>query len=510
MDERKDNLPLEETAEETAAPETELFQYDDPKADKKKAKKDTRVRRGFIRKLMPLFVLLAAVVVLGSAYFVLRSIAPEDNGDDQVNTVEVLKLNATEVKTVTVKNKADSYVMYKKSGSVYKIEGKEDKPVNEDVISTSIGYLSAIESTKKIMVEGEKLKDYGLASPAATVTLATSKKEVTLYVGNQSAGGEYYLYLKDDPESKDGKTAVYLMSETQGQVCVADRFYYYETDISGYDASTDAENISPVTIGGEKGTHVNVYMADGETGLAYVMDDPVNMPFSTSVMDSILGLLTTLNGATPVSDDCSEANLTKLALTPATAQYTLTFANNTAERTILFGLTDDKGMVYCMRQGDETVYQVDESAIACLGMDVADMCDVITYTRDVDTLNRILIKSAGKTYDITTKGTGDERQVKVNNKTVESSIFSEFYAYLLGMEIQVEGEKPAGEPYLSLEITLAEDGSKEILNYYYVNDRYCFYELNGKGMFYVSRQAVDTLLSNAQKVYDNQEIATAW
>ncbi|MBQ6947944.1 MAG: DUF4340 domain-containing protein, partial [Clostridia bacterium] len=267
MDERKDNLPLEETAkeirtEETAVEETaastqapvedELFQYDDPKAKKKAKKekikketeKDNRFQRGFVRKMMPLFVLVAAFAVLGGAYFALRSIAPEDNGEDKVNTIEVLKLNATEVKTVTVKNAKDNYEMYKKSGSVYKIRGKEDKPVDEDVISTSIGYLSDIKTTKKVMAAQEKLGDYGLAKPIATVTVTTNKKQVVLYVGNQNSEGGYYMYMKDDAESKDGKTAVYVLGETLGAVCVADRFYYYETDISHYNSSTDAENIS--------------------------------------------------------------------------------------------------------------------------------------------------------------------------------------------------------------------------------------------------------------------------
>lgn len=500
MEERKDNL------EQEISEGKELFQYDDVKPVK--AKKDNRVRRGFIRKLMPLFVLIAAAGVLVGTYFVLRAIAPEDNGEDQVNTIQILSLNVAEVKTLTVQNTKDSYKLYKKSGSVYKMEGKEDKPVDEDIIASSIEYLSDIKTIKRIMVEEGQLKDYGLASPAATVTLETAKKKAVLCVGDKSAGDEYYMYLKDDPESKDGKVAVYLMTQTQSNVCLADRYYYYETDISGYDSSTDAENISPVNIGGVKGTKVNVYMADAETGLAYVMDEPVNMPFSTSVMDGILGLLTTLNNAVPVDDDVSVENLAKYGFSPA--QYELQFYNNTVERTILFGNEDEKGNIYCMQKGGQTIYQVASSSVACLGMDVADMCDVITYTRDVDTLNRILIKSQGKTYDIKTEGTGDERVVHVNNKLVESSIFSEFYAYLLGMEIQREGEKPAGEPYLSMEITLSEDGSKEVLNYYAIDERYCFYELNGKGMFYVSRQAVDILLSNAQKVYDNEEIATAW
>jgi len=511
MEERKD-LPEEEIVEETSAPqenapaEEELFQYDMPQKKKEKKQKDTRLQRGFIRKFMPVFVLLGAAAILASAYFVLRSISPEDNGDDDVNMIEVVSLNATDVKTMKVENKNESYTMYKKSGSVYKIEGHEDKPVEEDVISASIEYLSAIESTKRVMVTEEKLKDYGLEKPAATVSLATASDETVLCLGNESPGGDYYFYMKDDPESKDGKTAVYLMSATQANVCLANRFYYYSTDISHYDSSSDNSKITPIIIGGTKGTHVKIYMADSETGLAYVMDQPINMPFSSSVMDSILGLLSTLNNATPVGDDLSEANLAKLGL--AEPSYVLSWENNTIRQTVRFGNVAD-GMIYCKADDVDAIYQISADAVGALGMDVADMCDVITYTRDVDTLNRIVVSSGKKVYDIETEGTGENRKVTVNNKSAERSIFSEFYATLLGIEVQREGEKPAGEPYLTIDISLT-DGGKETLAYYKVDDRYCYYEMNGTGMFYVKTQDVDNILTNVQKVYDNEEIQVVW
>ena len=506
--EEKANEENAVSAEETAAPADDLFQYDMPEKKKAKKRRDTRLHRGFVRKFMPVFVLLAAAAVLTTAYFVLRSISPEDNGEDDVNMIEAVSLNATEVKTMKVANGSETYTMYKKSGSVYKIEGHEDKPVEADVISSSIGYLADIDSTKRVMVAESKLKDYGLDQPAATVTLVTSAEELTLCLGNESPGGDYYFYKENDPESKDGKTAVYLMSATQANVCLADRFYYYSTDISHYDSSADNSNITPVIIGGTKGTHVKIYMADGDTGLSYMMDEPINMPFSTSVMDSILGLLATMNNAVPVDDDLSEANLAKLGL--ADPAYVLSWENNTTPQKVIFGNTTSDGNIYCKADGIDAIYQLSADAVTALGMDVADMCDIITYTRDVDTLNRIVVTSGQKTYDIKTDGTGENRKVTVNNKSVESSIFSEFYATLLGIEVQREGEKPAGEPYLSLEITLSEDGSKETLSYYEVDDRYCFFEMNGTGMFYVKTQDVDNILINAQKVYDNQEIQVVW
>ena len=522
MDERKDNLEeqgiidssssdtaenVSSTSEEETAAEQELFQYDMPKSKKQRKKKDNQLGRSFIRKFMPVFVLLIAAAVLATLYFVLRSISPENNGDDNVNMIKVVELNATDVKTMKVDNKKASYTMYKKSGSVYKIEGYEDKPVEEDVISTSIGYMSTIESAKQVMVAEEKMKDYGLDKPAATVTLNTGSEELVLYLGNQSAGGDYYFFKKDDPESIDGKTAVYLMGETQANVCLADRFYYYAGDLSLYDASSDNENITPITIGGVKGTKVNIYMADGETGLSYMLDEPINMPFSSSVMNSIFNLLTALNSAVPVDDDMSETNLEKLGFKDPS--YVLSWENNTILRTVYFG-NEENGMIYCRTEDMNAVYQISADAVAVLGMNVADMCDIITYTRDVDTLNRIVVTSGKKVYDIETTGTGENRKVTVNNKRVESSIFSEFYATLLGIEVQREGEKPAGNPYLTIEVTLSEDGSKETLSYYEVDERYCYFEMNGNGMFYVKTQDVDNILINVQKVYDNEEIQVVW
>ncbi len=501
MNEHQDNR------EAFSTEENELFQYDMPEQKQKKTKNRV-IRSSLLRKFMPIFVLLVSAAVLLTAYFVLRSINPEDNGEDEVNMIKVVSENTTDVKSIKVKNKNDAYTMYKKSGSVYKIEGYEDKPVSADVISTSIGYLTDIQSAKRVMVANDKLKDYGLAKPVATVEITTTTKEITLYLGNQSAGDDFYFMLGNDPENTAEKTAVYLMSDIQANVCTADRFYYYDGDLSKYNASDDNGKITAVSIGGSKGTKADVYMSNEELSLTYMMADPVNMPFASTVMDGILSLLTTMNSAIPVSDDVSDANLAKLGLKEPS--YTLSWVNNTIERTVVFGNEVD-GYIYCTAEDAPAIYQIPSGAVAILGMDIADMCDIITYTRDVDTLNRIVVTSGKKTYDIQTEGTGDQRVVTINNKTVESSIFSEFYSTLLGIEVQREGEKPAGkEPLLTMEITLAENGEKEILSYYEVDERYCFYEMNGKGMFYVKTQDVQNILVNAQKVYDNQEIHVVW
>ncbi len=508
----KNETPNNEVQNESLTPAEvqgdELFQYEETKPEKQKkiAKKG-----GFWRKFTPVFILLGVCALLGTAYLILRIVNPENRGEEQVNETSVVTLNANDIKTVAISNEQDQYVLHKKAGSAYKIEKYEDKAVEEDVIATSFASLADISTIKKVLVENDKLKDYGLEKPVANVTITTTLKTVQIFLGNprpEKTGGtgDYYAYLKDDADHEEGKTSVFILEEEIANIILADHFYYYTSNISGYNKDDDAI-VSPLRIGGKKGTAVSVYMADDESGLAYVMEEPINMPFATTAMDSILSLLTTLNGALPYSDDVSAENLTKTGL--AEPDYELEYTYDGKKRTIEFGAVED-GLIYCMLKDDNIIYRTDASAVECLGLDIRNMCDILTYTRDVDSISRIKLMSANKTYDMVLDGKGENRIVHVNNKQVQSAIFSDFYICLLSMEVNGVADKPQTEPYLTVEITLDASGQKEIMKFYKVDDRHYFYELNGKGMFTVKHQSVEDLITNAQKLYENKELTQAW
>ena len=513
-DETSDRLPLEGKVPPQEADggdaKDELFQYGEEKKKKSGKRKKTSAS-GFRRKFAPLIALGVAALLLCGIYVLLRIVAPtEKDPDSKVNPVTVTQITPSSVRRVNILNAGDEYALVKKSGSVYYIEGKEDKEVDSDVILTSIEKLSSISSIKKIGVDEKKLEEYGLKNPQGRAEIVLPDSTVTLYFGNRSADEKYYYALKLGDEKEDGKTAVYLVEAETAEIVGQDRFYYYQQNISGYDANSDSENITPVIIGGTQGTHVTVRgqqeSKSEDVTLTYMMTEPIRMPFSTAVMTSVLDLLSTLNDANAVDDDVTPAHLDTLGLkTPA---YTLEFGNNTALRTILFGKVTDTS-IYCMKKDGSAVYTIPAGSVACLGLDLADMCDVITYTRDVNTVTGITVAGQNKRYDIKLVGKDDERVVYVNNKNVERSIFSEFYAAILGVEVKQQGKKPTGAPYLTITMTL-ENGGAETLAYYEVNERFCYYELDGTGMFYVSHEAVDSLLSNAQKLYENKEISAAW
>ena len=134
------------------------------------------------------------------------------------------------------------------------------------------------------------------------------------------------------------------------------------------------------------------------------------------------------------------------------------------------------------------------------------------YTRSADSLSGIKVTNGEKTYTIVI-GEKDEQgnfYVTINNKQVDSELFSDFYAHILTIGITDLGQKgDSTEPYLTVIFTL-DDGTEEIMNFYSVSELKCFCELNGTGNFWVSTLNVDKILENAQKLYDGEVISLEW
>ena len=148
-----------------------------------------------------------------------------------------------------------------------------------------------------------------------------------------------------------------------------------------------------------------------------------------------------------------------------------------------------------------------------MGAPLKDYCEDMIYTRAADTLKGIKVTGQGKSYQIDI-GEKDEENgdfyVTINNKVVDSELFSDFYSHILIIGITDMGEKgSATQPRVSLEFT-HKDGTVETMKFYPVSELKCFCELNGKGSFWVTTMNVDKILDNAQKLYDGTPINTEW
>ena len=252
-------------------------------------------------------------------------------------------------------------------------------------------------------------------------------------------------------------------------------------------------------------------LGEDEVGTSYMMTAPIYQSFSGDIQTDLSDLMLALSGSAVVGDDTGAAALKKYGLDDP--QYILTYVMNEKEVTVHFGRVNESDYQYCYVPGGKFIHSVAASYTECLGEPLKAYCEDMIYTRAADTLSHITISGSGKTYEVAIGDEVDELGnffVTINNKQVDSELFSDFYAHILTIGITDLGQKGENNtPYLSITFTL-KDGTKEAMKFYSVSELKCFVELNGSGHFWVSTLNVDRILSNAQKLYDGEVISLEW
>lgn len=465
-----------------------------------------------IKRLRPILILAGVAVVLGVVLWILIAfVLPKDEaGDEKGNSVVLMEQNLTEADSLEIQNTFDHYTLVKQAIGTYYVEGKKDYPVNSDSVISLLEKLGSLTATKKVIdsPSGEQLESYGLASPTGTVTVVNDDDKYVFYLGTTSSSGNYYCRIEGDP-------AVYLIGTTVPNIVLLARYQFYTDTMISYTEDADMETLTPIIIGGKKRPQeirleLNE-LGDEEVGTAYIMTKPFYHSFSSSMYDNLTELMTALTGSSIVGDDTSAESLARFGLTDP--DYILTFTLEKKTETVYFGTVNNSGMQYCYTVGGRFIHSVSTTYTDILGSTLKDFCEDMIYTRAADQLAGIRVSGGGRSYELVV-GEQDEDgnfAVTINNRTVNSELFSDFYSHILTIGITDLGEKPANasEPYLTVVFTL-KGGTQETMHFYSVSELKCFCELNGSGHFLVSTLNVDRILENAQKLYDGNVISLEW
>ncbi len=465
-----------------------------------------------MKRLRPLLILAGSAVVLGIILWVLVAfVLPKDEtGEEKGNSVVLMETNLTEADSIEIKNAFDTYILTKEAIGSYYIEGKKGYKVNSASVVELLKELGSLTATKKVIdaPSEEQLKSYGLKTPFGTLKVKDDDKTYGFSFGTTSSSGNYYLQMEGDP-------AVYLIDSTVPDVALLARYQFYTNTLIEYTGEADElEKLTDIKIGGkEREQEIVIEMnilGDDEVGTSYMMTAPIYQSFSGAIQDSLNELMIYLGTSTVVGDDTGDAALKKFGLDDPS--YILTYVLDEETVEVHFGKVNDSGYRYCYVPGGKFVHYIPETYTECLGKPLKSYCEDMIYTRAADTLSHVTISGSGKTFEIAV-GEKDEEgnfYVTINNKQVDSELFSDFYAHILTIGITDLGQKGEEQnSYLDITFTL-KNGTKEYMKFYSVSELKCFVELNGKGNFWVSTLNVDKILSNAQKLYDGDVISLEW
>lgn len=466
-----------------------------------------------IKRLRPMLILAGIAVVLGIVLWVLVAfVLPKDEaGEEKGNAIALIATDISEADSVKVENTFDTYTLVKEAIGSYYIDGKKEYTVNNTAVETFLENLSALSASRKLVEEptAEQLEGYGLSTPNGTITVVNDDDQYVITLGTTSASGNYYCQIAGDP-------AVYLVDTSVPNTALLSRYQFYSSQMVEYDVNADnATELTAFTIGGtgreQEVQCIEQELADDEVGTTFIMTAPFRHSFSSAMHSELTTMLTALSSCPVVGDDTSAEALAELGLDDPV--YILRYTLSGEDKEIYFGKVNASGYQYCYETSGKFVYYVEESTIDMLGYSIKEYCEDLVYSRAADELAHIKITGSGKTYNIDVgeqdKNTG-EFNVTINNKSVNSESFSDFYAHIITIAITDLGEKAANsECILTATFTLT-DGTVETLKFYPVSELKCFCERDGSGQFWVSRLSVERILENAQKLYDGEVITLEW
>ncbi len=464
-----------------------------------------------IKRLRPMLILAGVAVGLGLLLWVLVAfvLPKEPAGEEKANEVVLLNADLTEADRIEIKNTFDEYVLVKRAIENYYIEGKEDYPLIYDNVEYLLDNISQLKATKMLVDQptDEQMEGYGLKEPQGVVTIVNDSDRYVLKLGTTSASGNYYCQL-------EGDEAVYLLSTTVPNVVLLSRYQFYSGRMIDYeDDATKNEDLTDIYIGGT-GRDPAIRMkqqvlGEDEVGAAYLLTEPFNHAASSLAISYMSSMMTAMSSAPIVGDDTSPAGLAKYGLDKPV--YTYRYVKGGKTFTVHLGNTNESGYQYCYEESGKFIYYIEASSAEVLGGNIKSFCENLIYSRTIFNYSALKIEGGGKTYNITV-GDQDELgdfNVVINNKKVNSDLFSDFTSHLTTISITDIGEKKGNDCICTVTITL-RDGSVDVLKFYPVSELKCFYELNGSGQFWVSKMNVEKIIENAQKLYDGEVINLEW
>ena len=160
------------------------------------------------KNLMVLLIVFAALIAVYAAVSAYSDYAQKKQEEQEAAESEAERIWVTdieEVKEISYDNGTDSLAFVKEDDE-WKYKDAEDFPLVQSYLTALEETASHLEASRKLE-GGDELEAYGLAEPAATVTVTDSSgNEITLGIGN-SVDDEYYLAV-------DGEDIPYTVSST--------------------------------------------------------------------------------------------------------------------------------------------------------------------------------------------------------------------------------------------------------------------------------------------------------
>lgn len=499
-------------------------------------------------------ILISAIAVLFIALtlvyaFVLSPMLHTDNGEEEITLLpgEALgegksllmfeHIPRERIQSIEVFNQYGNYKLYYDNiQEDFFIEEYMNAPYSKEMLSALIVNAGYTATMKRVTEKTDNLSEYGLAesdNPAYYVLTTRDNKTFKVFLGKMiPTGAGFYAKYAD-------RDAVYIVEASVSQNLLApidnlmtpmlflplsqSNYFLVKDFILARNGKAFIEITSETKIGKDDNGK------DTEEFKEYKMVYPTNYAVSTNYDTLLQGFIDcTGNSVVYTGKDKEEISadiLEKYNLkNPA---YELLFTHNGIKNNVLISSKNEDGTYYayslvfnmiCVMPGEAFEFLkwelMDYVEKPLVQFNINDVTSITVTSKDFDETFLLYFSEGESTKNPVTGAVTTTTDLQVKLKSNGTFIpnpknFRQFYMVLLTTNLVTYSDvkDETGLDCLATIRILTKDGKKLEYAFYPYATRRCFYTLNGKGEFYVLKDAVEKIVSDAKKVIKGETVS---
>lgn len=453
------------------------------------------------KQMRNMIVALCVVLALAAGVLIVKFAAPKASGggssSSSAASITLLKEPAANVTQLQVKNSAGGFVIHQPASGKYTVDGLNGIPLYTSAISTALKDASTVSAAKLVEKASSNLSQYGLSNPAATFTATISGHTYSFNIGSKASGGDgYYL-------CKAGNNDVYKAN----------------TDITTYFLGSNLSFVDKTLVAVPTGQTVSDILLEGtarpqpielkaqnsassgtSSSATYTMVSPRTYNLDTDKVNSITGALSSLSASDVVSLSPSTADKDRYGLSKP--PYTMKITYGQTSVTIDFGNkfnANSTDYLPVMIEGRNIIYKIEASTVSFYNDQLSDICSRNLFNENLDSVKSLTVTSGNSSYTFEVTGTGNSLKASYQSKSLKTDNMQNFYQTLESVGSEGAATRPSGgQVYAHVEVTFKDQTKAPVkMDFLSMNDRDCYWSMNGQGDFYVLRSDVDKVVKNA-------------
>ena len=474
-----------------------------------------------------LLVLIAAVLVL--------TLWPENEqkpvgGSSDITSSEsaniygylnVFAFEKEQIRSVVAKNENGGFTLNQAKENEWSLSGAEGFELNSEALESLTDSCTEFLATKEIAENPADLSVYGITDKSVTATVSYSTGEkLTFMVGDETAAGNTYVYLKQNDKVyfvDSGWSLPFELKYTGYlDLTISDGI---ETDEDGNDIDPHVTKISYTGRGLKKPIVIEEnpeYVAElkrqeaeeqessdsnsNATIAALPCQFMFTSPFKADISDEAF--------AGKQNDYLGISATDVYALNPTAAELKACGLSDpyvkiqvvAAKRTLMLYLgntvtVDDTQYYYVTTSERKPIFLVEKTHFTFFQEDMINYMSPIVVNAVIDRIDTLTMEYKGEKYEFESSGEGDDLVVRWNGKKMSTEEYRDLYQLIMLVycEESVEQGEYTGNAELKITYTYRKLEKVDVVEYVKAEPRKYLIRLNGSDLAQVRSKYVDAL-----------------